>query len=69
MWLQKVMLAYTNLQQICWSMSDLLFRLFRLCIRLQGRENFYYRKYPKLVRTQVEIISEPNYLVRILFER
>ena len=50
-------------------MSDLLFRLFRLCIRLQGRENFYYRKYPKLVRTQVEIISEPNYLVRILFER
>ena len=28
-----------------------------------------YRKYPNLVRTQVEIISEPNYLVRILFER
>ena len=28
-----------------------------------------YRKYPNLVRTQVEIISNPNYLVRILFER
>ena len=28
-----------------------------------------YRKYPNLVRTQVEIISDPNYLVRILFER
>ena len=26
-------------------------------------------KYPDLVRTQVEIISDPNYLVRILFER
>ena len=29
----------------------------------------YYRKYSNLVRTQVEIISDPNYLVRILFER
>ena len=28
-----------------------------------------YRKYPNLERTQVEIISNPNYLVRILFER
>ena len=28
-----------------------------------------YRKYPNLVRTQVELISDPNYLVRILFER
>ena len=28
-----------------------------------------YRKYPNLVRTQVEIISDPNYLVPILFER
>ena len=28
-----------------------------------------YRKYPNLVRTQIEIISDPNYLVRILFER
>ena len=27
-----------------------------------------YRKCPNLVRTQVEIIFEPNYLVRILFE-
>ena len=26
-------------------------------------------EYPNLVRTQVEIISDPNYLVRILFER
>ena len=25
--------------------------------------------HPNLVRTQVEIISDPNYLVRILFER
>ena len=28
-----------------------------------------YGKYPNLVRTQVEIISDPNYLVRFLFER
>ena len=28
-----------------------------------------YRKYPNLVRTQVEIISDSNYLVCILFER
>ena len=28
-----------------------------------------YRKYPNLVRTQIEIISDPNYLVRILFGR
>ena len=28
-----------------------------------------YRKYPNLVRTQVEIISDSNYLVRILFVR
>ena len=28
-----------------------------------------YRKHPNLVRNQVEIISDPNYLVRILFER
>ena len=31
--------------------------------------NERYRKYPNLVRTQVEIISDLNYLVRILFER
>ena len=30
---------------------------------------FTYRKYPNLVRYQVEIISDPNYLVHILFER
>ena len=28
-----------------------------------------YRKHPNLVCNQVEIISDPNYLVRILFER
>ena len=28
-----------------------------------------YRKYPNLVRTQVEIISDPYYLLCILFER
>ena len=28
-----------------------------------------YCKYPNLVRTQVEIISDPTYLVRILFKR
>ena len=28
-----------------------------------------YRKYPNLVRTRAEIISDPNYLVHILFER
>ena len=33
------------------------------------KKYFYYRKYPNLVCTQVEIISDPNYLVRILFER
>ena len=35
----------------------------------EGYKYFYYRKYPNLVCTQVEIISDPNYLVRILFER
>ena len=30
---------------------------------------FDYRKYPNLVRTQNEIISDPNYLVRIFLER
>ena len=30
---------------------------------------YIYRKYPNLVRTQGEIISDPHYLVRILFER
>ena len=30
---------------------------------------FAYRKYPNLVRTQVEIICDPNYLVCTLFER
>ena len=29
----------------------------------------YYRKYPNLVRIEVEIIYDPNYLVRILSER
>ena len=29
----------------------------------------YYCKYPNSVHTQVEIISDPNYLIRILFER
>ena len=29
----------------------------------------HYRKYPNLVRTQIEIISDPNYLARILFEK
>ena len=28
--------------------------------------NTYYRKYPNLVRTQVEIIFDPNYSVCIL---
>ena len=28
-----------------------------------------YLEYPNLVRTQVEIIPDPNYLVHILFER
>ena len=28
-----------------------------------------YRKYPNLVRTQAEIISDSNYLVHILFEK
>ena len=31
--------------------------------------NCYYRDYPNLVRTQVEIISGFNYLVRIVFEK
>ena len=29
----------------------------------------YYRKYSNLVRTQGEIISDPNYLVGIVFKR
>ena len=28
-----------------------------------------YRKYPNLVRTQVEIISDPDYLKRIVFDK
>ena len=28
-----------------------------------------YRKYPILVRTEVEIFSDPNYFLCILFER
>ena len=41
-----------------------------LSILLQSeRKRFYYRKYPNLVCTQVEIISDRNYLVRILFQR
>ena len=28
-----------------------------------------YRKYPNLVRTQMKIISDPNYLVRIFIGR
>ena len=31
--------------------------------------NIHDRKYPNLVRAQVQMISDPNYLVRILFER
>ena len=31
-------------------------------MQITAAENSY-RKYPNLVRTQVEIISEPNYLV------
>ena len=30
---------------------------------------FGYRKYPNLVLTQVETISDPNYLVHKLYER
>ena len=33
-----------------------------------GKRNCY-RKYPNLVRTDVEIISDPNYLVHTFFER
>ena len=33
-----------------------------------GKRNCY-RKYPNLVRTYVEIVSDPNYLVRTFFER
>ena len=28
-----------------------------------------FSAHPNLVRTQIEIISDPNYLVRILFEK
>ena len=36
----------------------------------KGGQNYLkYRKYPNLVRSQVEVISDPDYLVRILFER
>ena len=34
-----------------------------------NKEAAIYRKYPNLMRTQVKIISDPNYVVRILFGR
>ena len=43
---------------------DLVFK-----VRVVPIAVWMYGKYPNLVRTQVEIISDPNYLVRILFER
>ena len=50
-------------------------RFFYDSLKLIGAKNIfavhakYYRKYPNLVRIQVEIISDPNYLMCILFER
>ena len=38
----------------------------RLC---PPSNEIYNGKYPDLVRTQVEIISDPNYLVRTILER
>ena len=38
-------------------------------IKVRKVWNEFYRKYLNLVRTEVEIISDPNFLVRILFER
>ena len=59
--------------QISFLLDSTISCILSLCflsILLQSeRKRFYYRKYPKLVCTQVEIISDPNYLVRILFER
>ena len=41
-----------------------------MCLKIKRNlETIYYRKYPDLVRIEVEIIYDPNYLVRILFER
>ena len=40
----------------------------RVIITKFRQDDHKYRKYPNLVHTQVEIIYDPNYLVRILFE-
>ena len=40
-----------------------------ICIKSFLKNNLQYRKYSNLVRTQVEIISDTDYLVLILFER
>ena len=41
-----------------------------MCLKIKRNlETIYYRKHPDLVRIEVEIIYDPNYLVRILFER
>ena len=61
-------------QTFTWSLFILL-KLFRsnFCIMRKGLNWFAvltnYRKYPNLVRTQVETISDPNDLVRIHCER
>ena len=45
-----------------------IFQIFSITKYLVGAVS-YYRKYPNLERTQVETISDLNYLVCILFER
>ena len=45
-----------------------IFQIFSITKYLVGVVS-YYRKYPNLERTQVETISDLNYLVCILFER
>ena len=43
------------------------FEIYATFYSTEGRN--IYRKYLNLVNTQVEIISDPNYLGRTLFER
>ena len=46
-----------------------LLLLYFFQFELEDTVNILICAHPNLVRTQVEIISDPNYLVRILFER
>ena len=52
-----------------WAVWDMGSKFIAKAKEETQKTNADYRKYCNLVRTQVEIISDPNYLVRVLFER